>query len=1063
MKKLHEQTSLRAGLRPEFLLSSSRKLLILFFALSLLGVATQAQNQVTVKGRIINEKNQPIPGVSVVVKGTNTGATSNDNGEFQLSVPPRATLVVSSIGYPTKEVIADGRATLNISLSATSTDMDQVIVIGYGTQRKKDVTGSTISVRGETLNEIKAPNIFNQLQGRAAGVDIVSNSSNIGSTGQILIRGSRSLSGNNSPLIVVDGMAYGGSLNDIDPENIANLDILKDASATAIYGSRGSNGVLIITTKRGTTAKPVVSYNGYAGISDVIGTYRLFNGTEYAKFKADAATGNSNTPGQNLYALTADETANLAKGVSTDWQKLLLTKGLRTSHDVNVRGGNEKTQYFFGAGYYKETGVITDQNLQRFSFSVNIDHKISERVKVGFTSFNAMNISNRTGTNAYGAATRLSPLFKPYKDDSTLNFQPAIQQGADQVQINPLTSIGNNDLIKAYQRRFQFQDNLYGEVSILKNLKFKTTFGYGWSQTLNQNYTGPNTVFNTNATTAGSSLSQANAEGWQYTINNSLDYNTTFGAKHKLQVLALQEVQKNHFQQQQFNGAGVPADFIQDYNWLLVNTITPAALGSGTGYNESGLIGYMGRAIYSFDDKYLLTATVRADGSSVLAPGHQWTTYPAVSIGWNIDKEAFMQTVKFVSTLKLRAGWGVSSNAGIGAYTTLGSLGSNFYNFGSGSAPTTNFANGYLINTAPNPELGWEKTRGTNIGIDFGLFNNRLSGAVEYYTTQTYDILLNKSLPRSLGINSQTGNFGKTSAHGMEFTISSINIKSAKTNGFLWRTDVNASFNREKITALQNNLPQDIGNGWFVGQPLAVIYDYKKVGIWQTSEQAEAATYGVAPGDIKIEDVNKDKSITAADRQIIGTFQPKLIAGLTNHFEYKNFDLNVVLFGRFGQTAVVTYLSADGSGAGYPFFGNSRVEQLKVNYWTPDNPTNDFPQPDAGRDGQNFTSTLTYRDGSFIKIRTIDLGYTFSPKLLGRSGIKSLRAYITAQNPFIVWAPLVRDHLGLDPEGNGNNFGAAIGSQGGQTAIPSNTGRIVVVGMGVPPTRQFIFGLNVKF
>jgi len=416
--------------------------------------------------------------------------------------------------------------------------LGEVVVIGYGTQKKKDVTGATVSVKGETLNEIKAPNIYNQLQGRAAGVDIVSNSSNIGATGQILIRGSRSLSGNNSPLIVVDGMAYGGSLNDLDPENIATLDILKDASATAIYGSRGSNGVIIITTRRGATGKPVTSYNGYVGKVDVIGTYRLFNGAEYAQFKKDAATGNSNTPGQNLYALTADETANLAKGVSTDWQKLLLTTGLRTSHDVNVRGGNEKTQYFFGMGYYRETGVINSQNLERYSFNVNIDHKVSERIKVGFSSFNTMNRANRTGTNAYGAATRLSPLFEPYKADGSLNFQPAIQQGADQTQINPLTSIGNDDLIRAFQRRYQFQYNVYGEVKIIKDLKFKTTFGYGWSQTFNDNYNGPNTVFNTNATTAGSSLSQANAEGWQYTINNSLEYNKTF-SKHKLQGACL--------------------------------------------------------------------------------------------------------------------------------------------------------------------------------------------------------------------------------------------------------------------------------------------------------------------------------------------------------------------------------------------------------------------------------------------------------------------------------------------------------------------------------------------
>ncbi|PZR29190.1 MAG: SusC/RagA family TonB-linked outer membrane protein [Citrobacter freundii] len=1028
------------------------RVLCLTIVLQAFAVMSFAQN-ITVKGRVTNDKGEAVPDASVVVKGGTTGTATDAAGNFSLSVRTGATLVISAINYAEREVNVTS-AELAITLARDEKSLGDVVVIGYGSQRKRDVTGSTVSVKGETLNEIKAPNIYNQLQGRAAGVDIVSNSSDIGAGGRILIRGSRSLSGNNNPLLVVDGMVYGGSINDLDPESIANVDILKDASATAIYGSRGSNGVLIITTKRGSTGKAVTSYNGYMGFKKAIGTYDLFNGAEYAQFKADAAAGNSNTPGQNLYALTPDEQANLAKGVSTDWQDLLLTTGIRTSHDVSVRGGNDRTQFYFGLGYFRETGIIHDQNLDRFSFSVNIDHKISERIKVGFTSFNTLNKSNRLGTNAYGAATRLSPLFKPYNDDGTLNFKPAIQQGADQQQINPLTSIGNDDLIRAYQRRYQFQHNFYGEVKILKDLKFRTTFGYGWSQTLNDNYTGPNTVFNTNATAAGANLSQNNAEGWQYTINNSLEYSRTFD-KHKLTVQALQEVQKNHFQAQQFNGFGVPADFIQDYNWVLVNTVTP----QGGNFNETGLIGYMGRAIYAFDDKYLLTATIRTDGASVLAPGHQYTTYPAVSAGWNIDREKFMENVSFVSSLKLRAGWGISSNAGINPYTTLGSLNSNFYNFGSGTTAGTNLANGYTINTAPNPLLGWEKTAGTNVGIDFSLFKNRLSGTVEYYRTNTKDILLSKELPRSVGVNSQLTNVGKTSSHGMEFTLSSVNVQTK--SGFTWSTDFNAFFNREKIVALQNNLQSDIGNGWFVGQPIAVIFDYKKIGIWQTSEAAQAAVYGVAPGDIKIEDVNKDNAITAADKQIIGNYQPDLVAGLTNRFEFKNFDLNVVMFGRFGQNAVVTYLSADGSAAGYPFFGNSRVEQHKVNYWTPTNPTNDFPQPDAGRDGQNFTSTLTYRDGSFIKVRTIDLGYNVPEKWLGRSGIQSLRVYVSAQNPFIVWAPLVRDNLGIDPEGNGTNGGgAALSAQGGQRAVPSSA---VLVGMGVPSTRQFIFGANIRF
>lgn len=1034
------------------------KILSMLILMQVFATMAFAQN-ISVKGHVTDDKGEPVSGASVSVKNGKDGTSTDAAGHFSISVAKGTTLVISAINYLPKEIrVTSATEDLKISLTNADKTLGEVVVIGYGTQRKKDVTGSTVSFKGETLNEIKAPNIYNQLQGRAAGVDIVSNGTTIGNAGQIRIRGNRSITGNNDPLIVVDGMAYGGSINDINPENVATIDVLKDASATAIYGSRGANGVIIITTKHGRTGKPVTSYNGYVGFVNAIDKWRLFNGAEYAKFKEDARQGQpaflTNPNVISPYGLTPIETTNLAEGVNTDWQDLLLTTGIRTSHDLNVNGGNDRTQYNFGLGYYKETGIMHDQNLNRYSFNVNIDHKMSDRLKIGFSSFNTMIFQNRVGTNAYGTAMRIGPLYKPYNADGSLNMFPTIQQGVDNTTINPLTSIGNNDIIKAYSRRYQFQHNFYGEVKIIKGLTFRTTFGYGWSQTTNNNYTGPNTVFNSNTNTAGANLSQSNSEGWQYTINNSFNYNTTFASKHRLQVQALQEIQKNHFQSQGWSGQGVPANYIQDFNFQLVNTINPQA-GS---YSESGLVGYMGRAIYSYNDKYLLTATVRADGASVLAPGHQWVTYPAVSAGWNIDKEKFMDNIKFVNSLKLRAGWGISSNAGVSAYQTLGSLTTNFYNYGQGSTPLVNYVNGYLINTLPNPNLTWEKTKGLNIGLDFAVLDNRLSGSIEYYKTNTDGILLQKSLPGSQGANSTLVNAGATTSHGMEFTISSVNVRSRKQGGFTWRTDFNAFFNREKIVALQQGLQQDIGNGWFVGNPITVIYDVKKVGIWQTSEAAQAALFGQAPGDIKLQDLDKSNSITSADRQIIGNFQPDMVAGMTNHFEYKNFDLNVVMFGRFGQTVVATYLSADGGGAGYPFFMNSRVNQLKVDYWTPTNPTNAFPQPDASRDGQLYTSTLTYRDGSFIKIRSIDLGYTVDNKLLNKAKIQSLRVYVTAQNPFILWAPLIRDNLGIDPEGNGT--GNSVGSSAGGTPVQ---GRAITVNAGVPPTRQFIFGVSLKF
>ncbi|UPK72246.1 SusC/RagA family TonB-linked outer membrane protein [Chitinophaga filiformis] len=1035
-----------------------KTMLTCLFAL-LAAAQANAQN-ITISGRVIGDDGTGIPGASVQVKGAKNGVQSNSEGFFKLTAPANATLLISSVGFVPREMAVNRQTTLNITLKSSVSDLEQVVVIGYGTAKKKDVTGATVSVKGETLREVGAPNIYNQLQGRAAGIDIVNNGSSIGTGGEIRIRGNRSLASSsnsnnaqNGPLLVVDGIPLsGGSINDINPNDIATIDVLKDASATAIYGSRGSGGVIIITTKRGRQGKSVTSYDGYVGVSQAMGTYDLFNAQEYAAFKDAAKQGQPNPNNPHPNALTPIEQENLAKGVNTDWQKLLLTTGIRTDHNISVSGGNETTLYSFGFGVFRETGIVPDQRFDRGSLHIAIDHKMTERLKVGLTTTNTMSWANRVNTNAYGAATRLSPLYLPYNADGSINFQPAIQQSNDAQQISPLTSIGNNEKIKARTRRFRTLTNVYGELEIIKGLKLRSSLALDWIQTMNNNYTGPGTVFNTNTTTAGATLSQSNDETWSYTVDNSLSYEKTFAEKHKIQATALHEVVKNFNQSQQFNGQGVPVDYIQDYNFQLANSLTANA----SGYSDRGLLSYMGRVFYSYDDRYMLTATVRTDGASVLAPGNQWFTYPALSAGWNMSNENFMRNIKWIDNLKLRVGWGVSSNQTIAPYTTIGSLSSNFYNYGAGTSPNVNFVSGYTVNTLPNPRLTWESTRGYNIGLDFGFFNNRLSGAVEYYNVNTRDILLSKELPRSRGANSVLVNQGKTAGHGVEITLSSLNVKSR--SGFTWNTDLNFSMAREKIVALQPGLTQDVGNGWYVGQPLTVIYDVKKIGIWQLGEKENASKYGAAPGDIKIQDVNGNGTIGAEDRQVIGNFQPDFVFGFSNRFAYKNFDLNIVTFGRIGQTVVVTYLTADGGAAGYPFFMNSRVNQYKVNYWTPDNPTNEFPQPDASRDALQYTSTLSYRDGSFIKIRSINLGYNLPSKITSRIGINSMRLYLAAQNPFILWAPLVHDGLGIDPEGNGN--GNAVGSTAGGTPV---VGRAITVGMGVPPTRQYMFGVNVKF
>ncbi len=463
----------------------------------------------------------------------------------------------------------------------------------------------------------------------------------------------------------------------------------------------------------------------------------------------------------------------------------------------------------------------------------------------------------------------------------------------------------------------------------------------------------------------------------------------------------------------------------------------------------------MARVNYAFENRFLLTATVRTDGSSVLSTGNQYYTYPAFAVGWNMANEKFMDKASWVNNLKLRGGWGITSNQGINPYATLGALSTNAYNFGPGTAGQNI---GYLVTSLANQNLKWQSTAETDIGLDFGILKNRITGTVDLYWQNTDNILLQESLPASNGAGSTIVNAGKTKGHGYEISISSINIQSP--SGFTWSTDVNFSVDRNQIVQLQNpTLKQDIGNGWFVGQPISVIYDVKKIGIWQSKDMAEAATFGQLPGQIRVQDQNGDGKINASDAVILGNYQPKWIGGMTNRFVYKNFDLSVVMYARIGQMVDVPYITSDGGAQGFDFFNNSRNNQIKTNYWTPTNSTNGFPRPDASADKFIYASTLGYQDGSFIKVRSINLGYTLPSKMLSKAGISSMRVYVTCLNPFILYSPLVKDGLALDPEGNG--YGGAVTSSA--TGIASAPQRSITVNLNDPPTRQFNIGLNLKF
>lgn len=1035
---------------------------------------SQAQSTTPVRGRVIDENGSELPGVSVVLKGTQVGNVTDPSGRYTINVPASGgTLVFSFIGYTSQEVPTNGRTTVDVTLATDVKSLNEVVVVGYGSQRKSDITGAVASVTEATLKEVPAPNLVNQLKGRAAGLTIVSNGSTPGSQGQIRIRGNRTLTTSQSgadaldgPLVVVDGIPYSG-LNDLNPDDIANIEILKDASATAIYGSRGAGGVLLVTTKRGKTGKPVISYDGYQSVTSIMGKYPVFNGAEYAQFKADAATYNRSSAGTTSYPLTQPEKDALAAGVSTDWQDLIYQKGFTTNHQLGLQGGTETTQYGMNAGYFREQGIIPGQDFSRYNIRATIDQRIGSRIKVGLNTLNTLTYTNTPGGGGVPSGlVRLTPLASPYNADGTLNLTPAAGS-IDAATITPLTLITRRDAILAQSRNLRTFNSLYAEVNIIDGLRYRFNAGLNYSQGAGNGYAGPLTYVNTATVQSSSNANVSNTETWNYDLQHLLYYDKTIAQKHKIGFTGLFEVVKDHSVGSNFTVTGVPADYIKNSNFGLASG-TPVADPSQQFFSEQGLVSFMGRVNYSYADKYLLTLTIRRDGSSTLSPGNQYFNYPAVGLGWNLAEENFVKNIAAINTLKLRGGFGISGNRNVSPYATLGALSAGYYNFGLGTAGQQL---AYTVTSLPATNLGWQSTAQVDIGLDFGFLNNRITGSVDYYNQQTKDILLSVPLPASNGAGSTLKNLGRTEGKGMEVSLTFDAIR--KRQGFNWSIDGVFFFNREKITQLTTPTEQsNIGAGWFVGQPLSVIYDYRKIGIWQTADKengtlAKQTSPVQYPGQIRVEDLNNDGKIDPSDRQILGNFQPKWEGGITNRFNYKGFDLSIVTFARMGMQVVVPYLTGNAGGAGgFPFFNQGRVNQVKVDYWTETNPTNAFPAPDANNSVANYASTLGYYDGSFIKVRSINFGYNVPSQLARKIGMNSARVYINATNPLILYSPLVSAHLAIDPEGNG--YAGAPGAVGGTVTAQgaSDSGasaRQIVVNMNNPPVRQFTFGVNLKF
>ncbi|GGG49739.1 SusC/RagA family TonB-linked outer membrane protein [Hymenobacter glacieicola] len=1008
----------------------------------------QAQAARTISGKVTDQATgEGIPGVTVLVKGTSAGASTGTDGSFTLQAPAGGTaLVFSAIGYTSVERPIGTNTTFNVPLSTDTKALSEVVVVGYGVQKKSQVTGAISSVDEQSLRDVPVANIGQALQGRAAGVNISSTSTAPGQAPVIRIRGNRSFAGSNDPLLVVDGVPFDGNLNDLNPDDITSLEVLKDASSTAIYGARGANGVILITTKRGKAGAPRATYSAYYGVKKPYGLYDLQNGQEYYNYRAEAFRAAGQDPNSAAGFLTDDEKANYAAGRSFDYQDLLFQNGRIQNHALGVSGGSEQTQYSASLGYYDETGIVPVQGIKRYSLRGTLDQQIGKRIKVGLNTLNSFTSQNDPGLNISYNILTSSPLASPYD----ANGLPILFPNADNAQANPL-SYYTEDAHFEQRRRLRTFNSLYGQVNILKGLDYRLNLGLDGRTENNESFFASNTPARAGGQNAAT---RNNSIAFNLLVENLLTYNRTFAEKHDVNFTGLYSWQQFRTDGFETGAQNLPTNYQQAFN---LGAGTPSFARS----NQSrwDIISYMGRLNYAFDNRYSATLTMRVDGSSRLAPGNKYKPFPSAAVAWNIANESFLQDNAWVNNLKLRASYGRTGSTAVNPYQTLGSLqsslGNGYYNFGG-----TGVA-GAIPATIPNPNLGWEYTATTNFGLDFGLFNNRLTGAVEVYQQRTSDLLLPDALPTTSGYGSFTRNIGQTQNRGLEISLTTVNVRSA--SGFEWSTDWNFTINREKVLDLglgddENGNPRsDISNQRFIGQPLFVFYDYKYAGIYQQNEAAAAAKAGTRVGQVKIEDLNGNGVVDGADRQIIGTRQPKFEAGMTQRFRFKGFDLTAVGLTRVGATVVDPLLFP----SNYITTFSGRRNQLNLPYWTPATPENRYPQPNQNyfNDFVLNAQTLSYMSGTFIKVRSIDLGYTLPASIIQRAKMSTARIYLQVQNP-LIWSPVeyYKKNKAIDPDALSYSTRFS-----GNTSVNGGVSFDGLAGTNYPTTRAFIVGLNVGF
>jgi len=953
---------------------------ILLFVL--LATCLCGQTQIRVSGKVVDGSTaEPLIGATVFVKGTAVGATTDINGSYALTAPSDGTLECKYTGYNNLEVAINNSTTVNIPMSVNVRLIDEVVVIGYGAVKKSNVTGAIVSVKAADLKTVPTTNVMEALQGKLPGVDITRSSGAAGAGVNVLVRGNRSLSASNSPLFVVDGIQY-SNVQDINPNDIESMEVLKDAASTAIYGSRGANGVIIITTKKGRKDKTTVSFNSYVGSTSVAGYPRVMDAAQYKQFRREAnrTTGN--------WLSEADDTkifGNLLNNTGTYWPELFLKNGSQSDYQLGVSGGNEKTNFYCSLDYFTEKGIIAKDDLKRYTVRANLDHKINEIFSIG-TQNQITYYNQNMRFDPLGGANKLVPMEEPY--DTNGNLIILINNGRN---INPLTDLEPNTYENNLRTTRVFSSAYVG-VNILKNLSFKSNLGATLTSTREGLYANSQTYFRNGAQSlaryiAGNSLS--------LNLENILNYNVSAG-DHHFNVTGVHSVLTNKFESVTAQGTNQLVKSQLYYGLANANS----QISIGADLKETALISYTGRLMYNYADKYLVTFTGRRDGASQLSADNKWAFFPSVSAAWRVTQEKFLLNNKLISDLKLRASWGRAGNAAVEPYSSQNLL--NRVPFAWDEAAAIGYSYATRIG---NPDLKWEISSTTNAGLDFGIFNNRIIGSVDVFNTDTKDLLLERLLPLTSGASSIIQNVGETNTKGVEIGVNAIIVNTPKLR---WSIGANWSKVKEEIVKLATS-SNDVANGWFIGETTRSFYDYEKIGIWQSNEVDAAKVFNQVPGDIKVKDQNGDGKIDATnDRVIIGSGRPAWIGNFSTDLKFFGFDLNAQLFARWGQ--MVRY---DLVGVYDP---QANENSLEHDYWTPENPTNAFPRPSSARSqaATLFYSSLFYRDGSFLKLRGLTLGYTFPKSVLRKVRAENFRIYVSGRN---LWTYSKIDNY--DPERDG--------------------------------------------